>query len=92
LITEENYEIILGESGMIMRTGVNHHIPMDMRTQIQMDLDLDILNCKESRSKWIWIFGASTSRRNPDPKRIWIFRASTQRPLTWSDCTLFVPD
>ncbi len=37
---------------MIMRTGVNHHIPMDMRTQIQMDLDLWSLNIKEEfRSK-----------------------------------------
>jgi hypothetical protein len=61
LITEENYEIILGESGMIMRTGVNYHIQMDMRTQIQMDLDLYILNLEESRSQWIWIFKASTA-------------------------------
>ncbi len=45
---------------MIMRTGVNY-IQMDMRTQIKMDLDLYILNLKESRSKWIWIFKASTA-------------------------------
>ncbi len=65
---------------MIMRTGVsvNYHIQMDMRTQIQTDLDLYILNFKESRSKWIWIFRAST--------------ASTPDLVCLSAYTLLVPD
>ena len=46
LITEENYEIILGENGMIMRTGV---------TIISQWI-------WEHRSKWIWILTSSTAR------------------------------